>query len=120
VLVPSAFLTEAGRGWCSLPTAALAISQRTVGEFFDSDSWAMFDISLSRLTMAVPLFLMALYLGLRPRESLLAIRASVSGQRYKGSNPSLTVIIFRGADKSMAWTITLLMSSRTLSGSLIW
>jgi hypothetical protein len=83
-----------------LPTAALAISQRTVGEFPDSDSLARFNISLSRLTIAVTLFLTALYLGPRPRESLLAISASVSGQRYRESNPSLTVIDYMGA----AWS----------------
>jgi hypothetical protein len=64
-----------------LPTAAFAISQRTVGKFFDLDSLARFDISLSQLTMAVTLFLTALYLGPRPRESLLAISAKVSGRR---------------------------------------
>jgi hypothetical protein len=81
VSVPSAFLTEAGRGWRGLPTVALAISQRTVGEFPYSDSLDRFDISLSRLTIAVTLFLAALYLGPRLRESLLAIIASVLGRR---------------------------------------
>jgi hypothetical protein len=81
VSVPSAFLTKAGRGWRGLPTAALAISQRNVGEFPDSDSLERLIISLSRLTIAVTLFLAALYLGLRPRESLLAISTSVLGQR---------------------------------------
>jgi hypothetical protein len=98
--VLSAFLTEAGRGWRGLPTAALAISQRTVGEFPNSDSLARFQISLSRLTISVTLFLKALYLGSRLRESLLAISTSVSGRRYRGSNPSLTVIVFRGVARS--------------------
>jgi hypothetical protein len=114
VLMPSAFLTEAGSGWRGLPTAAFAISQRTAGEFFDSDSLARFDISLSRLTRAVTLFLTTLYLGLRPRESLLAISTSVSGQRYRGSIPFLTVILFKGAARSMPWTIPLLRNARTM------
>jgi hypothetical protein len=100
VSVPSAFLTEGGRGWRGLPIAALSISQRTVGEFPDSYSLARFNISLSHLSMAVTLFLTALYLGPRPRESPLAISASVSGRRYRGSHPSLTVIVFRGAARS--------------------
>jgi hypothetical protein len=64
-----------------LPTAAFAISHSTGAEFFDSASLARFDASLSRLTNAVTLFLAALYLGLRPRESPLAIRARVSGRK---------------------------------------
>jgi hypothetical protein len=73
-----------------LPTAALAISQRTVGVYLNSDSFARFDIPLSHLTIAVTLFLMALYLGPQPRESLLAISASVSGRRYRVGVDSTT------------------------------
>jgi hypothetical protein len=62
-----------------LPTAAFAISHSTVGEFPDSVSLARLDASLSCLTKAVTLFLVALYRGPRPRESLLAIKASVLG-----------------------------------------
>jgi hypothetical protein len=111
---------KAGSGWRSLPTAAFAISQRTAGELFDSDSLARFDISLSRLTRAVTLFLTALYLKPRLRESFLAISAKVSGQRYRGSVPSLTVILYMGAARSMPWTMPLLTNVRTMSGSLIW
>jgi hypothetical protein len=81
VVVPSALVTEVGRGWRGLPTAAFAISHSTAGKFPDSVSFARLDASLSRLTNAVTLFLVALYLGPRPRESLYAIRDMVSGQR---------------------------------------
>jgi hypothetical protein len=81
VAVPSAFVTEVGRGWQGLPTAAFAISHSTMSEFPDSASLARFNASLSRLTNAVTLFLAALYLGPQPRESLLAIRASVYGHK---------------------------------------
>jgi hypothetical protein len=81
VAVPSALVTKVGRGWRGLPTAAFAISHSTAGKFPDSVSLARFDATLSRLTNAETLFLAALYLGPRPRESLLAIRAMVSGQR---------------------------------------
>jgi hypothetical protein len=81
VAVPFALVTEVGRVWQGLPTAAFAISHSTAGEFPDSASLARFNASLSRLSNAVTLFLAALYLGLRPRESLLAIRAKVSGRK---------------------------------------
>jgi hypothetical protein len=47
----------------------------------DSVSLARLEASLSRLTIAVTLFLAALYQGPPPRESLLAIRASMSGRK---------------------------------------
>jgi hypothetical protein len=74
-------LTAPGSGCRGLPTAALAISQRTVGEFLDSANLAKLDSSLrSRLTRAVTLFLMDLYLGPWPKESLHAISASVGAE----------------------------------------
>jgi hypothetical protein len=100
VCVPSALVTDVGRGWQGwhgLPTAAFAISHSTAGELPDSTSLARLEASLSRLINAVTLFLTTLYRGPRPRESLLAIRASVLGRRYTGSDPSLTVMDFKGA-----------------------
>jgi hypothetical protein len=81
VVVPSALVTEVGRGWQGLPTSAFAISHSTDGNFPDSVSLARLDASLSHLTNAVTLFLAALYLGPRPRESLLVIRARVLGRK---------------------------------------
>jgi hypothetical protein len=101
VSLPYASLTIAGSGCRSLPIAVLAISQRRVGKFLDSANLVEFDSSLSHLTRAVTLFLTALYFGPRPRESLRTIGARVSGRRYRGSVPSLTVILLRGAAWSM-------------------
>jgi hypothetical protein len=81
VRVPSALVSKVGRGWRGLPTAAFAISHSTEGELSNSTSLARLEASLSLLTIAVTPFLTALYQGPRPRESLLAIKASVSGRR---------------------------------------
>jgi hypothetical protein len=63
VSVPSALVTDVGRGWQGLPTAAFAISHSTAGELPNSVSLARLEASLSRLTIAVTLFLAALYGG---------------------------------------------------------
>jgi hypothetical protein len=112
-------LTVAGSGCGGLPTEAFAISQGTVGKFLDSANLANFDSSLLHLTRAVILFLTALYFEPQPKKSLCAISTRVSGQRYRGSVPSLTVILFRRVAWSMLWTIPLLINLRTASGSLI-
>jgi hypothetical protein len=81
VCVPSALVTDVGRGWQGLLTAAFAISQSTAGELPDSASLARLEASLSLLTNALTLFLAALYRGPRLKESLLDIRANVSGHK---------------------------------------
>jgi hypothetical protein len=94
VSLPSSSLTEPGSVWGGFPIAALAISQRTMGEFLDAANLVRLDSFLSRLTRLLTLFLTCLYLGPRPSKSL---RSKVSGLRYRRSAPSLTVILLIGA-----------------------
>jgi hypothetical protein len=59
VCVPSAHVSEVGRGWQGLPTAAFAISHSTARELPESTSLARLEASLSLLTIAVARFLTA-------------------------------------------------------------